>query len=123
MAREAKDLTFDEIRDAVVAAHGIYGSACKYVQSMYGICIQRKELVKYIQDWGLEEYIDSIRKQAVEGALHRTIAKGIEEGDNAALFWFLNKYGHHADFLAPQGGEEGESKDGWKQILQAVRSP
>jgi len=41
MAREAKDLTFDEIRDAVVAAHGIYGSACKYVQSMYGICIRR----------------------------------------------------------------------------------
>jgi hypothetical protein len=50
----------------------------------------------------------------------KTFAKAIDEGDKSCLFWVLEKYGHHADFLGIQQLNT-DSEKGWEKILSNVK--
>jgi len=116
------DFTADQLIEALTKSRGFILAAKKYLYNVYGIKTGQSTIKNWIKEWGMEEWLDEIRRSLVEDCLNKTFAKGVAEGDNACLFWVLEKYSHHIDFL---GGKdtETESKKGWREILDHVKRP
>jgi len=114
------NFTCEQLIEALEKTRGFVLSAQKYLLKTYGIKASYHTMKTMIRDWGMEDWLDEIRKSLVEDCLNKTFAKGIQDGDNHCIFWVLEKYGHHADFL---GGidAETESKKGWKELLSHVK--
>lgn len=121
MSRRNSELTFEHLKEALEKERGFILSAKKYLKREFNIDVNYKTVKARIEEWGMQEFIDDLRKSLVEDCLHRTFDKGINKGDNHCIFWVLEKYSHHIDFL---GGKdtETESKKGWKVLLEYVKA-
>jgi hypothetical protein len=114
------NFTFEQLVEALEKSRGFILAAKKYLFKVYNIQAGYRTIKSCVRMWGMEEWLDDIRKSLVEDCLSKTFAKGIAEGDNHCIFWVLEKYGHHLDFL--DGIEtEQESKKGWRELLGHVK--
>lgn len=114
------ELTHEHLTEALMETKGFILSAQKYLKKKYGYRPDTGTIKKRIEEWGMHEWLEDIRKSLVEDCLQKTFHKGIAQGDNHCIFWVLEKYGHHVDFL---GGKdtETESKKGWRELLAYVK--
>jgi hypothetical protein len=120
MSRRNVDLTPEMLIEALEKNKGFILAAVKHIKSVYGISISYSTVKSRINEWGMEDWLNDIRTSLVEDCMRRTFHKGIEKGDNHCIFWVLEKYGHHIDFLSGKDTET-ESKKGWKELLQHVK--
>ena len=116
------DFTAEQLIEALTKSRGFILSAKKYLQSVFGIKTSYSTIKNWIIHWGMQEWLDEIRKSLVEDCLNKTFAKGVADGDNHCIFWILEKYGHHIDFLDGKD-EESESKKGWRELLEHAKQP
>jgi hypothetical protein len=114
------DLTYEQLSEALIKSKGFVLAAVKILNIEYGIDVSHSVVRARIKEWGMEHWIDELRKSLVESCLARTFHKAIQEGDNHCIFWVLQKYAHHVDFLGSKE-TESESKKGWKEILGVLK--
>jgi len=123
MARQlSNEFTADQLIEALTKTRGFVLAAKKYLLNVYGVETGVRTIKICIERWGMQEWLDEIRKSLVEDCLNKTFAKGIADGDNHCLFWVLEKYAHHIDFLDGKDAET-ESKKGWRELLDHVKRP
>ncbi len=121
MSRIAEpNFTCEQLIEALEKNRGFVLAAQKYLLRTYGIKASYNTMKTMIRNWGMKDWLAEIRKSLVEDCLNKTFAKGIQEGDNHCIFWVLEKYAHHVDFLDAVDAEQ-ESKKGWKEILLNVK--
>jgi len=82
------------------------------MKKKWGYDIGTKTIKSKIQMEGLDEWLDDIRKSLVEDCMKKTFLKGIQDGDNHCLFWVLNHYKQHIDFLEPREENKPERVSG-----------
>lgn len=111
------DFTPEQLIDALEKSRGFILAAKKYLLKVYGIKTGYSTIQSWIKHWDMQDWLDEIRKSLVEDCLNKTFAKGVAEGDNHCIFWILEKYGHHVDFLDGKDAET-ESKKGWRELLE-----
>ena len=111
------DFTCDQLIEALSKSRGFILAAKKYLMHTYGIKTGYSTIKTCIKNWGMDDWLDEVRKSLVEDCLNKTFAKGVAEGDNHCLMWVLEKYGHHIDFLDGKDTET-ESKKGWRELLE-----
>lgn len=118
--RVHEHLTSEHLIEALEKSKGFILGAKKYIKQTFGYDVGYQTIKSRINDWGMQDWLDDIRKELTEDCLKKTYAKAIMEGDNHCIFWVLNKYGHHLDWL--QSDEtDTESKKGWKELLKHVK--
>jgi len=116
------DFTADQLIEALTHSRGFILSAKKYLLKVYGITTGYSTIKTCIKNWEMGDWLDEIRKSLVEDCLNKTFAKGVADGDNHCIFWILEKYGHHVDFLDGKDTET-ESKKGWRELLDYQKRP
>lgn len=114
------DFTAEQLIEALTKSRGFILAAKKYLLHTYGIKTGYSTIKTCIRDWNMQDWLDEVRKSLVEDCLNKTFAKGVADGDNHCIFWILDKYGHHIDFLGSKDGET-ESKKGWKELLHHAK--
>lgn len=114
-------LTPEHLIEAFEKSKGFILGAKKYIKYTFGYDVAYKTIKSRIHEWGMQDWIDDIRKELVENCMQRTFAKAIQDGDNHCIFWVLEKYGHHIDFLDSKETET-QSKKGWKELLDYVKA-
>lgn len=95
------ELTFELLCESLDVNFGILNSTRNYLLTVHKVDVSVSTIRSKIKLWGMEEYLVECRIRGVEEALYKRFSQGIKDGDNTALTWILNKYGHHADFLKP----------------------
>lgn len=120
MTHRHPNLTYEHLVEALESTRGFILAAKKYIEKTWGYSVGYSTIKSRIIEWGMEDWLDDIRKSLVEDCLARTFHNGIKNGDNTCLSWVLKTYGHHVDFL---GGidTETESKKGWRELLEYVK--
>ena len=119
VGRECK-MTVEQLIEALEANKGFILASQRYIKKKYGFEPNTHTVKKKIKEWGLTEWLYDIRTELVENCMQRAFHKGIAEGDNHCIFWTLEKYGHHVDFLDGKDTET-ESKKGWRELLEYVK--
>lgn len=121
MARLPKpNFTCEQLIEALEKSRGFVLAAQKYLFKTYDIQASYNTMKSCIKMWDMQDWLDDIRKSLVEDCLSKTFHKGIANGDNHCIFWVLEKYGHHVDFLDGKETEQ-ESKKGWRELLDHVK--
>lgn len=120
MSKKNTELTHEQLSEALIKTKGFVLAAVKLLNHEYGVDVSHSVVRSRIKEWGMEYMIDDLRKSLVENCLSRTFHKAIQEGDNHCIFWVLQKYGHHVEFLGSKDSET-ESKKGWKEILNVLK--
>lgn len=115
-------LTAELLIEALEENKGFILAAARYLQKNHGLKVDSGYIKKMCEEWGMNDWLLSIRKGLAEECMRKTMQKGIVEGDNQCLFWVLNKYGHHVDYLDSRD-ENSEAKQGWQEILAYVKGP
>ena len=116
------DFTAEQLIEALQVSRGFILAAKKYLLKTYDIKTGYSTIKTCIKQWGMEEWLDEIRQSLVEDCLAKTFAKAIAQGDNHCIFWVLDKYAHHIDFIDGRETEQ-ESKKGWRELLDYVKRP
>jgi len=99
--RSCKDIcTAEELIEALEACHGITGSAVQYLREKYHIAVGREYISSRIKAWGMEDFLKECRVKGIERGLTKMLSKALDDGNEKALMWMLEKYGHHCDFLS-----------------------
>lgn len=114
--------TCEQLIEALEKSRGFILASQKYLLKVYGIKTGYSTIKSCIRMWDMQDWIDDIRKSLVEDCLAKTFHKGIAEGDNHCIFWVLDKYAHHIDFLDGKDTDQ-ESKKGWRELLDHVKRP
>lgn len=115
------ELTFEALAEALIESSAFISQTRKILLKKHNIDVGRDLILNRIKEWEMGEFVDDIRRGLVETTLSRTFQKAIQEGDNTCMFWVLNKYGHHADFLS-SAETDTESKRGWRVLLEHVKA-
>jgi hypothetical protein len=115
------ELKCEQLIEALTKTRGFILAAKKYLSITYRIEIGCETIKKRIALWGMQDWLDELRKSLVEDCLQKTFSKGIAEGDNHCLMWVLDKFGHHTDFLDGKDTET-QAKKGWKELLDYVKA-
>lgn len=115
-------ITVELLTEVLAETNGMLNTATKILKEKHAIGVSSKTLVKYIDLWGMQEWIEDMRSSIVEDCFNKTYMKGLVEGDNQCLFWVLDRYGHHLKFLE-RNDVQTESRKGWKEILERVKEP
>ncbi len=119
--RKLFPLTVEPLIEALEHSRGFIGATQKYIKKRWNFEVPLSTIRNKIREMNCEEWLTDIRKGLAEDCLRKTILKGVQDGDTSCLFWVLNRYGHHVDFLDTQDSET-ESKKGWKDILDHVKA-
>lgn len=114
-------ISHEHLCEALEQSRGFYHAAKRYIKTKWGYGVDSETIKKRVKEWGMEDWLADIRKGVVEQCLDKTYAKAIENGDNACMFWVLERYGHHIDYLE-QKKEVTDSEKGWKVILSNVKA-
>ncbi len=115
------DLSPELLIEALEKSQGFINHARKYIFQKTGHTPSRSTIKSRIKQWGMEEFVEDIRVSLVETCKRKAFYKAVEDGDNHCLFWVINRYGHHVDFLDAIDAET-ESKRGWKTLLEHVKT-
>jgi len=115
------DLTIPNLMEALQHNHGFLLASQQYIAKKWNLHYSDKILKKMIKDFGLTDFINQIRSKIVEDCYRKTYLKGVQEGDATSLQWYLNRYGHHVDFLDTVDGESDSKRD-TKSILERITS-
>src|SRR6187401_1265205 len=99
MARSIANFTCEQLIESLERTKGFVLSAQKYLRNTYGIDASYYTMRSKIKEWDMVDWVDEIRKGLVEECMAKTFYKAIQEGDNHCIFWVLDKYQHHVDFL------------------------
>lgn len=94
-----KDVTSEQIIEALEANYGIISSTLTYLYQTFGINIGRTALKNKIDLWGMHDFLRECRVKGVEKCLAKRMSMAIDNGSEAAIGWMLATYGHHAEFL------------------------
>lgn len=121
MSKRHQELKVEHLTEALEKNKGFILASKRYIKKTYGYDVSFATLKSRIMEWGLDEWLLDIRKELAEDCLNRAFHKGIAEGDNHCIFWVLDRYGHHVDFLDSRDTET-ESKKGWKELLTYVKA-
>lgn len=114
-------LTPEDLIEALQKSQGFIHHTCEYLYQKTGHKPSRHTIKARIKEWGMEEFLEDIRLNLVESCKRKAFYKAAADGDNHCLFWILNRYGHHLDFLDAADAET-ESKRGWKTLLEHVKT-
>jgi len=114
-------LTSEMLIEALEKSQGFIHHAREYIFQKTGYRPSRHIIKSRIKEWGMEDYLYDMRTSLVETCKRKAFHKAVADGDNTCLFWILNRYGHHLDFLDGIDSET-ESKRGWKTLLEHVKS-
>jgi len=109
-AKPKLDANFDlyHLIEALSKCHGLVLTSSKYIEKKWGYKISPNTIRTVMKNEGMDDFLDDIRKGSVELCLRKTFDKGIADGDNHCLFYILNQYKQHLDFLEP--AKEGVSE-------------
>src|ERR1044072_9793297 len=99
MGRKKTDLTPEMLSGALEESKGFVLAALKALRKEYELDISYSLIKSRSKEWGMEEWLEDLRKGLVEDCMNRVFYKGIQKLDNHCIFWVLEKYGHHVDFL------------------------
>lgn len=114
------DLVVEDLIEALTKTQGFLHAAKRYLKKHKNCDLCYNALKKRVKEWGLEEWLKDMRTSLAEDCLQKAFHKGISEGDNHCIFWVLERYGHHVDFLDSKDTET-ESKKGWRELLEYVK--
>jgi len=120
-AKLHKDLTFEHLSKALIETRGFVLAAKRYIKKEFGYDVDYSTIKNRISEWGMQEWLDDLRRSLVEDCMQKAFHKGIADGDNHCIFWALEKYDHHVDFLDGKDSETA-SKKGWKVLLEYVKT-
>jgi hypothetical protein len=121
MYQRNEELTFEHLVEALIESRGFVLGAKKYIKKKFSYDVGYAIIKSRINEWGMQEWLDDLRRSLVEDCMKKAFHKGISEGDNHCIFWVLEKYGHHVDFLDGKDSET-ESKKGWKVLLDYIKT-
>lgn len=114
------DFSAEELIEALEQCQGFIETARKLLEKKKGGKISTHKIKNRIELWGMKEWLAELRKELVAKCMRKAFHKAAVEGDNTCMFWAINKYGHHVDFL--EGVDSNtESQRGWKVLLDYVK--
>ncbi len=119
--RTQEKLTYDHLVEALTETRGFIYAAKKYIKRKFDYDVCYQTINSRIKEWEMQDWLDDQRKSLVEDCMQKAFHKGIADGDNHCLFWVMDKYGHHVNFLDGKDSET-ESKKGWKVLLDYIKN-
>ncbi len=120
MTSDPNDLSITDLMEALSQSQGFIVSTQSYIMKKWGLNYPSTILTKMIKKYNLVDYVNQLRKKMVEDCYRKTYAKGVQEGDTICMQWYLNRYGHHVDFLDTAEGETDSKRD-TKGILERIK--
>lgn len=120
MRRGIDQLTEEILVESLVENNGMYHATVRSIRQKHDIPITMDHLKRHITLWGMEDFVHEIRAGMVENCFSKTYEKGVQKGDNQCLFYVMDKFGHHLEFL-PEREIETESNKGWQNILGIIK--
>jgi len=118
---DPNDLKVDQLCEALTQSYGFIQATQAYIAKKCNLHFTAVTIKKMIQKFGLVDYVNELRTKIVEDCYRKTYLKAVQEGDTNAMQWYLEKYGHHVDFL-PEKVENSTNLNTFKEILERQKS-
>jgi len=117
---DTSELSSEMLIEALMQNQGFLQATQSYIAKKWQLHFTTVTLKKCIIRFGLTEYVNELRTKVVEDCYRKTYVKAVQDGDNTALQFYLDKYGHHVDFLGSKD-DETKMKGNVKEILESIK--